>query len=275
MRPSVRIEAHRQTMLGENLFQRPEGRSRAFLFNKERRADRPCRTVQGHNPGRAGARCAPCAAPWRRSSSTEGAAWSRCSPSRSRGPSPDAKVLDREAMITLAIERLHLLRPVARNPLARCLASRRSTSRSHPSSSARPPPKCPLAHSENSPLPPGSPPPIPNGAEDSKHRHMHPLKRFHPPQSTPPKKAQTYRENRALPKPVISSASDIAPIAELPPARMAARLLSQEARSHCRKWIGGSRSGQQWDGRTSMARFLRGGEKPKGQVSAWTISCSS
>jgi hypothetical protein len=32
------------------------------------------------------------------------------------------EVLDREALVALAIERLHLLRPVGRNPLARRLA---------------------------------------------------------------------------------------------------------------------------------------------------------
>src|SRR6185437_3335815 len=65
----------------------------------------------------------PCAAPWASCPSTEDAAWSKCSP-------PEAVVLhqmlmemlDREALVALAIEPLHFLRPVRRDPLARRLA---------------------------------------------------------------------------------------------------------------------------------------------------------
>jgi len=49
MRPSVRIEAHRQAMLRENLLQRPEGRGRAFLLDEKRRIDRSRRVIERDN----------------------------------------------------------------------------------------------------------------------------------------------------------------------------------------------------------------------------------
>ena len=37
VRPAVSVEAHRQAVLAEHLFQRPEGRGRALLLDQERR----------------------------------------------------------------------------------------------------------------------------------------------------------------------------------------------------------------------------------------------
>ena len=45
MRAAVRIEAHRQAVLRENLLKRAEGRGRAFLLDEKRRIDRPRRVV--------------------------------------------------------------------------------------------------------------------------------------------------------------------------------------------------------------------------------------
>ena len=45
-RAAVGVEAHRQAMLRKDLFQRPEGRGRAFLLDQERRIDRPRRVVE-------------------------------------------------------------------------------------------------------------------------------------------------------------------------------------------------------------------------------------
>ena len=49
MRAAIRIEAHRQAVLGKDLLQRPEGRGRAFLLDQKRRIDRPRRVVERHN----------------------------------------------------------------------------------------------------------------------------------------------------------------------------------------------------------------------------------
>jgi hypothetical protein len=45
----VRIEAHRQPVLRENLAQRPEGRGGSLLFDQEGRIDRPRRVVERDN----------------------------------------------------------------------------------------------------------------------------------------------------------------------------------------------------------------------------------
>src|SRR4029077_6984005 len=62
----------------------------------------------------------PAPALWPPAPPTADAASARCSPSRSHGPHQMlVEMLDREALIALAIKPLHLLRPVRRDPPAR------------------------------------------------------------------------------------------------------------------------------------------------------------
>src|SRR3984885_1231688 len=49
VRAGVGVEARRQAVLGENLFQRPEGRGRAFLFDQKGRIDRSRRVIERDN----------------------------------------------------------------------------------------------------------------------------------------------------------------------------------------------------------------------------------
>ena len=49
MRPAIRVEAHRQAVLREDLVQRPEGRGRAFLLDEKGRIDRPGGVIQRDN----------------------------------------------------------------------------------------------------------------------------------------------------------------------------------------------------------------------------------
>src|SRR5882757_10386029 len=121
------------------------------------------------------------------------------------------EMLDRKTLVALAIKPLHFLRPVGRDPLARRLAEpavdkpslalltrqrrvqRRNVRSLTPSTSA---------------APPGSAPPIPSGSEGSKTPSCAPPEGLLSDASNPSKKGRTYRTDRALPKPDISSATD-------------------------------------------------------------------
>jgi hypothetical protein len=149
MRAAVGVEAHRQTVNGEDLLQRPKGRGRAFLLNEKRRIDRPGRVVEGddqverrlareprmpravlmqHHPRqRTPLPLAPMRPLARRLVDEPFPLKVKLRP----GVAPAeamilhqmlVEVLDGEALVALAVERLHLLRPVGRNPLARRLA---------------------------------------------------------------------------------------------------------------------------------------------------------
>ena len=175
VRPAIGVEAHRQAVLAEHLLQRPEGRGGALLRHQERRVDRPRRIVHGHDqverrlalePGVARAvlvqhhprqrpplALAPVRPLARRLPDHPHPLKMKLGP----GVAPAeavilhqmlVKVLDREALVALAIEPLHLLGPVDRNPLARRLAK---PAVQEPGLAlllvaARPPPKRPLAH---------------------------------------------------------------------------------------------------------------------------------
>ena len=120
------------------------------------------------------------------------------------------EVLDREALVALAIEPLHLLGPVDRNPLARRLAE---PAVQEPGLAilliaARPAPERPLAHPQKlRRLFLVQLRRFPAVQNVQKHRHAHPLKGFRPAHPNPSKKGRTYRTDRALPKPDISCAS--------------------------------------------------------------------
>jgi hypothetical protein len=136
-------------MLRENLAQRPEGRGRAFLLNEKGRIDRPRRVIERDNeierrlalePGVSRAvlmqhhasQRPPLALPpvrplARRLRHDARPLQMQLEP----GVAPAEAVvlnqmlvemLDRKTLVALAIEPLHLLRPVDRNPLARRLA---------------------------------------------------------------------------------------------------------------------------------------------------------
>ena len=123
------------------------------------------------------------------------------------------EVLDREALITLAVERLHLLGPVDRNPLARRLAEP-PVDKARLAVlliAARPSPECPLAHPEQfgrlSLIELRRFPAVPEGSKTPPCAHPEGLPSS---ASNPSSKGQTYRTDRALPKPDISCASDSA-----------------------------------------------------------------
>jgi hypothetical protein len=238
MRAPIGVEAHRQPVLRKDLLQRPEGRGRAFLLDQERRIDRPRRVIERDNeverrlalePGMPRAVLVQ-HHPRQRSPLTLPSV--RAFPRRlpddafplqmqlQPGVAPAkavvlhqmlVEVLDREALVTLAIKRLHLLRPIDRNPLARRLAE---PPVDKPGLAllvvaVRPSPERPLAHSQKlggfTLVELRRFPPVQN---IQKHRHAHPLKGFRPAHPAPPKRGQTYRTDRALPKPDISSATD-------------------------------------------------------------------
>ena len=147
----VRKEAHRQAMLLKTSFS--AGRSRCVPSSSTKKAevDRARRVIErddqverGLAPSQPGvprailmqhhprqrpplalaADAPPCAAPCRRRPSTEDAASSRCSHPAEAVVLHQmlVEVLDREALVALAVEPLHFFRPVDGNPLARRLA---------------------------------------------------------------------------------------------------------------------------------------------------------
>src|SRR5271169_4303119 len=121
------------------------------------------------------------------------------------------EVLGPEARVALAIERLHLLLPVHRNSLARRLAKPpvQEASLALLIVPVAPAPKRPLAHPKQlRRLLLVQLRRFPTTPNIQKHRHAHPLKGFRPAHPNPPKRAQRYRTDRALPKPDISSATD-------------------------------------------------------------------
>src|ERR1700677_3371919 len=134
------------------------------------------------------------------------------------------EVLDRKTLVALAIEPLHLFRPIARNPLARRLAEPPvdEPGLAFVLVATRPTPECPLAHPERlRRLLLIELRRFPAVQKIQKHRHAHPLKGLRPAHPTPPKGAgftgqfvrylnRTYRllltQNPALlPKPEISA----------------------------------------------------------------------
>src|SRR5271166_6433673 len=149
MRAAVGVEAHRQPRRAEHLFQRPEGRSRAFLLDQKRRIDRPRRVVQRHNqierrlavePDVAGAvlmqhhprhRPTRPLAPMRAEPLRLLQKTLRMKERLRPGVAPGevvprhqmlVKMLGGEAQVTLAIQSLDLIRAIDRNPLARRFA---------------------------------------------------------------------------------------------------------------------------------------------------------
>src|ERR1700734_1841769 len=137
------------------------------------------------------------------------------------------EVLDREALVALAVAALPPPGPVARTPPARSLAQ---PPIDKPGLAillvtARPAPERPLAHSQKlRRLFLVQLRRFPAVQNVQKHRHAHPLKGLRPAHPNPPKKGRTYRTDRALPKPDISCASDTRGRVALPaPARHANR----------------------------------------------------
>ena len=162
MRPAVGVEAHRQAVLRENLLERPESRGRAFLLGEERRVDRPrgvvhrddqvergpacepgvARTVlMQHHPRQGPPLALPPVRPFaRRLSDNALPLQMQLQP----GVAPAeavildqmlVEVLDREALVALAIKPLDLLRPSTGTRLPDALPSLRSKSPASPSSS--------------------------------------------------------------------------------------------------------------------------------------------
>src|SRR6185437_8081314 len=122
------------------------------------------------------------------------------------------EMLDREALVALAIEPLHFLRPVRRDPLARRLAEPAvdKSGLAFLLISPGPAPQRPLAHPQKlRRLRLIELRRFPTPEKIQKHRHAHPLKGLRPAHPTPLSKGRTYRTDRALPKPDISSATDI------------------------------------------------------------------
>jgi hypothetical protein len=193
VRAAVRIEAHRQAVLGENLLQRPEGGGCALLLDKKGRIDRPRRVVERDNevksrlaiePGVPRAVLVQHHAPQRPPLALPAVgSFARRLRNNARplqmqlqpGVAPAEAVvldemlvemLDREALVALAIEPLHFFRPVGRDPLARRLAEPAVdeaglalilvSSASSGGTSA-------LSPRATRPPPPGSAPPIPIG----------------------------------------------------------------------------------------------------------------
>src|SRR5271168_1225033 len=239
MRPAVGVEAHRQPVRPKRLLQRPEGRGRALLGDQERRINRPRRVIHRHDqierrdtlePGVARAvlvkhhpRQRP---PLALATMRPLARRLRRQPHPLQvqlgpGVAPAeavilhqmlVEVLDGEALVALAIKSLDLLRPVGWNPLARRLAKPPidKSGLAFLLIPALPAPERPLAHpQELRRLLLVQLRRFPAVQNVQKHRHAHPLKGLRPAHPTPPKKGQTYRTDRALPKPDISCASDI------------------------------------------------------------------
>src|SRR5271166_1119677 len=238
VRPAVGVEAHRQAVLAEHLLQRPKGRGRALLLDQERRGDRARRIVHRHDQVERRLAFEPGVPrtvlvqhhPWQRPP----LALAPVRPLARRlrhharplkmklrpGVTPAEamvlhqmlmEVLDREALVALAIKPLHLLRPVRRDPFARRLAEPAVDKPvlAFLLVAARPSPERPLAHAQKlRRLFLVQLRRFPAAENVQKHRHAHPLKGLRPAHPNPSKKGRTYRTDRALPKPDISCASD-------------------------------------------------------------------
>ena len=102
------------------------------------------------------------------------------------------EMLDRKTLVALAIEPLHFLRPIARNPPARRLAEPpvQKPGLAFLLVTARPAPERPLAHPKQlGRLLLVQLRRFPAVENVQKHRHAHPLKGFRPAHPTPPKGA--------------------------------------------------------------------------------------
>src|SRR6202020_753485 len=219
VRAAVCVEAHRQAVPAEHPLQPPEGRGRAFLLNQKGRIDRPRRVIQGHDqierrlafePGVPRAilvqhharQRPPLALPpmgalarglWRDARPLQVQLQPGVAPAEAMVPHQMlVEVLDREALVALAVEALHLLRPVGRNPPARRLAEPAvdEAGLALLLVSPRPAPECPLAHPEQlGRLSLVQLRRFPAAQKIQKHRHAHPPKGFRPAHPTPPKGA--------------------------------------------------------------------------------------
>src|SRR6185437_707868 len=112
------------------------------------------------------------------------------------------------------------LRPVRRDPLARRLAEPAvdKSGLAFLLISPGPAPERPLAHPQKlRRLRLIELRRFPTPEKIQKHRHAHPLKGLRPAHPTPLSKGRTYRTDRALPKPDISSATDMGPARRLIP----------------------------------------------------------
>ena len=175
MRPAIGVEAHRQAVRREHLVQRSEGRGRALLLDQKRRIDCPRRVIHGHNQIERSLAFEPCVpravlvqhhprqrpplalAPMRplarRLRNNARPLQMQLEP----GVAPTeavilnqvlVEVLDRKTLVALAIEPLHFLRPIRRDPPARRLAEPAidEAGLAFLFITACPAPKCPLAH---------------------------------------------------------------------------------------------------------------------------------
>ena len=219
MRAAIGVEAHRQTGLGKDLPERPEGRGCALFLDQKRRIDRPRRVVERDNEVKGGLALEPGVA---RAVLVQHHAWQRpplalpaVRPLARRlrhdarplqmqlepGVAPaEAMILDemlvegldREALVALAIKPLHFFRPIARDPLARRLAE---PAIDEPGLaflliSARPAPERPLRHPEQlGRLFLVQLRQFPTAQKIQKHRHAHPLRASVRRIPTPPKGA--------------------------------------------------------------------------------------
>jgi hypothetical protein len=121
------------------------------------------------------------------------------------------EMLDRKTLVALAIKPLHFFRPVDRNPPPPRPAEPPvdKPGRAVLVIAVTPASQRPLAHPQQlRRLRPVQLRRFPAVEKVQKHRQAHPLKGLRPAHPAPPKKGQTYRTDRALPKPDISSATD-------------------------------------------------------------------
>ena len=238
MRAAIGVEAHRQAVRAEHLLERAKGRGRALLLDEKRRIDLPRRVVHRHDEIERRLAREPIMpravlmqhhprqrpphtlAPMRPLARRLGQKPLRLQEQLGPGVAPAkavvpdqmlVKVLGGEAEITLPVERLHFLLPVDRNPLARRLAQSpvEKPGLAFLLVTAKPAPKRPLAHSQYlRRLRLVQLRPVPTAEKLNKTRHAHTLKNLRPAQPALLKRSQSYRTDRALPKPVISSATD-------------------------------------------------------------------
>ena len=238
VRAAIGIEAHRQPMGRKHFSQRPKGRGRALFLDQKRRVNLARRVIQRRNqiqrrmsrkpsvpravlvqhhprqrtplppaPMRSLARSLPHdALPLQMQLQP------RAAPAKAVIPDQMlVEVLDREALVTLAIKPLHFLRPIRRNSTSGRLTK---PSIGMPGLafllvSARPPPKRPRRYPKKlRRLLLIELRRFPSVQEIQKHRHARTLSGFRPAHPNPHKWGARYRTDRALPNPDISSATD-------------------------------------------------------------------
>jgi hypothetical protein len=204
-------------MPAEHLLQRPEARGRAFLFDQKGRIDRARRVIQRdneierrlalepgvpravlvqHHPRQGPPLPLPAMRPLARRLGDQPCPLQvqlqpGVTPTEAVvGHQMLVEVLDREALVALAIEPLHFLRPVGWNPPARRLAEPaiQKAALALLVVAARPAAECPLAHPQQlRRLRLVQLRRFPAVEKVQKHRHAHPLKGFRPAHPLPPK----------------------------------------------------------------------------------------